>query len=160
MAFAVVRYLVEHAGGLVSQNEILEAVWPNTFVQPEVLKSQILDIRRALWNDSKNPRFIETLPKRGYQFIARVGESSTPTDLEVQLPPSKLVGRNEQLDLLRNCLQKGLANRRQIVFMIGISRKQLRRVVAGNGVIKMAGAKRRAQPLYGEIRTAKSAYRR
>ena len=55
---------------LVTQSELLEAVWPDTFVQPEVLKSQILDIRRALGDDPKHPQFIETLPRRGYQFIA------------------------------------------------------------------------------------------
>jgi len=52
-AFAVLRYLVEHAGRLVTQNELLEAVWPDTFVQPEVLKSQILDVRHALGDDAK-----------------------------------------------------------------------------------------------------------
>src|SRR6266481_2457067 len=47
-AFGVLRYLVEHAGRLVTQNELLEALWPVTFVQPEVIKSHILDIRAAL----------------------------------------------------------------------------------------------------------------
>src|SRR5271166_4000346 len=51
--FAVLRYLVEHAGRLVTQSELLEAVWPDTFVQPEVLKSQVLDIRRALGDDPR-----------------------------------------------------------------------------------------------------------
>ena len=46
-AFAVLQFLVERAGRLVTQNEILEALWPETFVQPEVLKSQILDVRTA-----------------------------------------------------------------------------------------------------------------
>ena len=71
-AFAVLRYLVSNPGRLVTQNELLEAVWPDTFVQPEVLKSQILDVRHALGDDAKDPRFIETLPRRGYQFIAPV----------------------------------------------------------------------------------------
>jgi DNA-binding response OmpR family regulator len=44
-AFGVLRYLVEHSGRLVTQNELLEALWPDTFVQPEVIKSHILDIR-------------------------------------------------------------------------------------------------------------------
>ncbi|HKN71612.1 MAG TPA: response regulator, partial [Terriglobales bacterium] len=75
--FAVLRYLVEHAGRLVTQNELLEAVWPDTFVQPEVLKSQVLDIRRALGDDPRHPQFIETLPRRGYQFIAPIKSSSS-----------------------------------------------------------------------------------
>jgi len=48
-AFAVLRYLVEHAGRLVTQDELLDAVWPDTFVQPEVLKYQIADIRGTLY---------------------------------------------------------------------------------------------------------------
>jgi hypothetical protein len=47
-AFAVLRYLVEHAGRLVPQEELLEAVWPETFIKPEVLKSRIFELRRAL----------------------------------------------------------------------------------------------------------------
>jgi predicted ATPase len=115
----VLQYLVEHAGRLVTQNEILEAAWPDEFVQPEVLKSQILDIRRALGDDPKNPRFIETLPRRGYQFIAPVADTSAPTNLLVELSRSKLVGRDTQLDELRNCLQKSLGNQRQVVFITG-----------------------------------------
>src|ERR1700733_10922516 len=68
--FAVLKYLVEHAGRLVSQSELLDTLWPNTFVQPEALKNHILDIRVALGDDARNPKFIATLPKRGYQFIA------------------------------------------------------------------------------------------
>src|SRR5271166_6106680 len=71
-AFAVLRHLVEHAGRLVTQNELLEAVWPDTYVQPEILKYQIADIRRALGDRPKNPVFIETLARRGYQFVAKV----------------------------------------------------------------------------------------
>ena len=118
-AYAVLRYLVEHAGRLVSQNEILEAVWPDTFVQPEVLKSQILDIRRAFGDDPKNPQFIETLPRRGYQFIAPAGEASASTDLAVELRSTKFVGRDTQLDELHNCLQRSLEKQRQVVFITG-----------------------------------------
>ena len=66
-AYAVLRYLVEHSGRLVTQDELLEALWPDIFVQPEVLKSHIRDIRGALGDDAKNARFIETLPRRGYR---------------------------------------------------------------------------------------------
>jgi len=76
-AFHVLHYLVERAGRLVTQSEILEALWPDTFVQPEVLKSHILDIRAALGDDARNPLFIETQPRRGYRFIAGICEAAT-----------------------------------------------------------------------------------
>jgi predicted ATPase/DNA-binding winged helix-turn-helix (wHTH) protein len=118
-AFAVLRYLVDHAGRLVTQCEILEAVWPDTSVQPEVLKSQILDIRHALGDDPKNPRFIETLTRRGYRFIAPVADPSAALDFCAESHARKIVGRDSQLDELCSCLQKAVANQRQIVFVTG-----------------------------------------
>src|SRR6202522_651525 len=118
-AFAVLRYLVEHAGRLVSQNEILEAAWPDRFVQPEVLKSQIMDVRNALGDDPKNPCFIETIPRRGYQFIAPIKAESAGADPAVGLCSLKVVGRDIQLDELRNCLRKSLGSQRQVVFITG-----------------------------------------
>src|ERR1700746_3787750 len=69
-AFDVLRYLVEHAGQLVTQDELLEALWPRAYVQPEVLKHQVLKLRKALDDDPRYPRCIETVPRRGYRFIA------------------------------------------------------------------------------------------
>jgi DNA-binding winged helix-turn-helix (wHTH) protein/Flp pilus assembly protein TadD len=77
--FAVLQYLVEHAGRLVSQDELLEAIWPETHVQPEVLRRYILEIRRALGDQPETPRFIETITKRGYRFIAEVTASEPET---------------------------------------------------------------------------------
>jgi predicted ATPase/DNA-binding winged helix-turn-helix (wHTH) protein len=103
-AFAVLHYLVEHAGRLVTHAELLDAVWPETYVQAEVLKSHIFDVRRALGDRAKQPRFIETLARRGYQFIAAVGEAGAPdstaeprrSDLpltNLPAPASNLIGR-------------------------------------------------------------------
>jgi DNA-binding winged helix-turn-helix (wHTH) protein len=118
-AFDVLRYLVEHAGRLVTQDELLNALWPDTFVQPEVLKSHVLEIRHALGDDAKNPQFIETRPRRGYQFIAPVRDASTPVELAAELPSRKLVGRSAQIGVLRSCWQRALGNQRQIVFITG-----------------------------------------
>jgi DNA-binding winged helix-turn-helix (wHTH) protein/tetratricopeptide (TPR) repeat protein len=68
--FAVLTYLVEHSGRLVTHEELLAAIWPDTFVQPEVLRRYVLEIRRVLGDSAETPRFIRTFPKRGYQFIA------------------------------------------------------------------------------------------
>src|SRR5271165_4564864 len=62
-AFDVLRYLVEHAGRLVTQQELLDALWRDTFVQPEILRKYILEIRRVLQDPPKNPLFIETHAK-------------------------------------------------------------------------------------------------
>jgi len=119
-AFAVLRYLVEHAGRLVTQDQLLEAVWPDTFVQPEVLKYQIADIRSTLGDHPKNPLFIETRPRRGYRFIAAVsdGESVEPAASRTAVR-GKLVGRLRELGALQACLRRALSGQRQMVFITG-----------------------------------------
>jgi TolB-like protein/DNA-binding winged helix-turn-helix (wHTH) protein/Flp pilus assembly protein TadD len=74
--FDVLAYLVEHAGRVVTQDEILEALWPETHVNPEVLRKYILEIRKALGDRPDNPEFIQTVPKRGYRFVAPVTDES------------------------------------------------------------------------------------
>src|SRR5260370_27471616 len=76
-AFDILAYLVEHRGRVVTQDEILEALWSETYVNPEVLRKYILEIRKALGDRPDNPEFIETLPKRGYLFVAPVIDEST-----------------------------------------------------------------------------------
>src|SRR6202040_2278949 len=89
------------------------------FVQPEVLKSHILDVRVALGDRAKDPQFIDSLPIWGYQFIAPVRDAFRPKELTVELHSRKLVGRNTQLGELRNCLRATLASQHQVVFITG-----------------------------------------
>ena len=71
-AFAVLRYLVEHPGRLVTKNELLDAVWSDVAVSEGVLKFCIREIRKALGDKPQAPRFIETLHRRGYRFLPAV----------------------------------------------------------------------------------------
>ena len=120
-AYAVLSYLVHHAGRLVTQEELLDAVWPDTFVQPEVLKYQIADIRGILGDSPKKPVFIETLPRRGYRFVAAVlDEEQQPESPAPTCPaPVRVVGRTRELGELRACFEKALRGERQIVFITG-----------------------------------------
>src|SRR5262245_1508950 len=94
-AFDVLQYLVDRAGRLVTQAELLDALWPDTHVQPEVLKSQILDVRNALGDRPKSPHFIETLPRRGYRFIAAVVDGAIAPPVAPPRMAGKLVGRDQ-----------------------------------------------------------------
>jgi DNA-binding winged helix-turn-helix (wHTH) protein len=118
-AFAVLQYLVDRAGRLVTQNELLEALWPDIFVQPEVLKSQILDVRTALGDRPKDPLFIETVPRRGYRFIAPVRDSSHSEPCTPESGGRKLVGRDPALQELRAFLRRASAGERQVLFVTG-----------------------------------------
>ena len=94
-AFDVLAYLVDHAGRLVTQDELLEALWSETYVNPEVLRKYILEIRKALGDRPDNPEFVETLPKRGYRFIAPVADESAVEPPELPTAP-----RREHVGLL------------------------------------------------------------
>jgi DNA-binding winged helix-turn-helix (wHTH) protein/tetratricopeptide (TPR) repeat protein len=114
--FAVLQYFVEHAGRLVTQNELAAAIWPDTHVQPDVLRRYILEVRRALGDQAESPRFIETLPKRGYRFIAAV--TPGPPDA-IARGSATLVGRNAPMGELDGYLQSALSGSRQLVFVSG-----------------------------------------
>jgi TolB-like protein/DNA-binding winged helix-turn-helix (wHTH) protein/tetratricopeptide (TPR) repeat protein len=64
--------LARLSGEPVSKHEFLKTVWPDTFVTDDVLTRSISELRRVLEDDAREPRFIETIPKRGYRLIARV----------------------------------------------------------------------------------------
>src|SRR5262249_60852732 len=112
------RYLVETAGQLVTQEELLAAVWPETYIKPEVLKSRIFEVRSALGDRPKAPRFIETLARRGYRFIAPVhdGPAAAPAPQGAPTPPP-LVGRAGALETLHACLHRAVQGQRQLVFV-------------------------------------------
>lgn len=82
-AFDVLRYMVEHPGRLVTPDEMLDAIWSDTYVNPEVLRKYILEIRKALGDKPDTPQFVETIPKRGYRFIASVVDECTVAQTEV-----------------------------------------------------------------------------
>ena len=116
--FAVLRYLVDHPGRLVTQEELLEALWPETYVQPEILRTYILELRKTLGDEAKQPRFIRTFPKRGYQFVAPISSSlPEPSPTTAPIP----IGREAQLADLNASFEQILQGRRQVVFVTGES---------------------------------------
>jgi DNA-binding winged helix-turn-helix (wHTH) protein len=75
-AFDLLTYLVLHAGEVVTREDLMKAVWPNSFVDEKNLAQQILSLRKALGSSSS---CIVTVPGRGYQFAAQVTEDPPPT---------------------------------------------------------------------------------
>jgi DNA-binding winged helix-turn-helix (wHTH) protein/tetratricopeptide (TPR) repeat protein len=119
-AFSVLTYLVNHPGRLVTHDELLNAVWSRRVVEPQTVKKHIVEVRTALGDRPKNSVFIETLPKRGYQFIAPVSESITPEPIQLgRAAPSAFVGRVAALEELNDAWQHAAGGERQIVFITG-----------------------------------------
>ena len=69
----------------------IDKVWPEVCVEPQAVKSTMFDIRRALGDSPKKPVFTETLPKRGYSFIAPVANGALDTRVGDDSAPSTLV---------------------------------------------------------------------
>ncbi|MGC1903181.1 MAG: AAA family ATPase [Candidatus Acidiferrum sp.] len=119
-AFDVLRYLVEHADRLVTQDEILEELWSETYVNPEVVKKYVLEIRKVLGDQSSKPVFVATFPRRGYQFIAPLHEEVASAASDVATRATKeIVGRESALTRLGDALSKTLLGQRQVVFVTG-----------------------------------------
>lgn len=88
-AFDVLRYLIEHRDRVVTKDELLDAVWAGTFVTPNALTRAVAHLRRALGDDVHDAKFIETISKRGYRFIADVTVvSSGAADAAAMVSPS------------------------------------------------------------------------
>jgi TolB-like protein/DNA-binding winged helix-turn-helix (wHTH) protein/cytochrome c-type biogenesis protein CcmH/NrfG len=111
--FAVLRYLTENSGRLVSKDELFAAVWPNLAITDDALVQSIVELRRALGGDG--PRLIRTMPRRGYRLESTVSVIA-PADLSptVGTPDSTAVSgtvrstgstsRNHALTLLKTML--------------------------------------------------------
>ena len=96
--FQVMIYLLENRERLVTKEELLESIWKGTAVTDDALVQCVMDIRRAIGDDSRRPHFIKTLPKVGYRFISPVEEhwSQPETTIETSEVTSVAVEIEEE----------------------------------------------------------------
>jgi len=73
-AFQILLVLVESQGQIVSKDELFQKVWPDTFVEEATLAQNVFTLRKQLRDDRETAAYIETVPKRGYRFVAPVTE--------------------------------------------------------------------------------------
>jgi DNA-binding winged helix-turn-helix (wHTH) protein/Tfp pilus assembly protein PilF len=76
-AFNLLQYLIEHRDRVVEKPELFEQIWNERFVTDNALTRCVADIRRALQDDAAKPKYIETVPKRGYRFVASLKNGAT-----------------------------------------------------------------------------------
>ena len=123
-AFAVLRYLIEHAGRVVTKEELLQAVWAGTVVSDGALTTCIREIRKGLGEGAQAPQYIETVHRRGYRWMAPLTTTTQPRQeakLHVQRLHSALrvVGRQAEFEHLQHWLEQARRGERQIVFVMG-----------------------------------------
>jgi Tol biopolymer transport system component/DNA-binding winged helix-turn-helix (wHTH) protein len=86
--FDVLRVLVENSGHLVGKERLLAEVWPDSFVEEGALSRSISILRKTLDENGSDQKYIETVPKRGYRFVAPVAELDGRTDPVVPAGPT------------------------------------------------------------------------
>lgn len=125
-AFAVLCTLARQPGHLVTKDELLDAVWGHRHVSESVLKTTISELRAALTDDARQPRYIETASRRGYRFIAKVAEAQLASELQ---GPGKfpfgnaqrgtIIGRESALAELHAAWERAQRGDRQLVWIAG-----------------------------------------
>lgn len=86
--FEVLKVLIGRRGRIVSKDDLMKAVWPDSFVEEGNLAVTIRQLRKALDDDARRPAFIETIPRRGYKFVADVQFVVEPSTFEIEKQPS------------------------------------------------------------------------
>jgi hypothetical protein len=118
---------------LVTRDELLDAIWPDVAVTPDTLNKSIGELRLALGDDSRTPRFLETVHRRGFRFIASraAADEPAPTPRAAaaqglvpaadvrEKAPACFVGRDAEMRSLADRFAGAQAGERQIVFVTG-----------------------------------------
>jgi DNA-binding winged helix-turn-helix (wHTH) protein/tetratricopeptide (TPR) repeat protein len=122
--FEVLRYLVDHAGELVTKAALLDAVWAGLSVSDSMPANCVAELRRVLDDDARTPRFIETAHRRGYRFIAQVTTAirTEPVRQPIDAPKGPrpiVVGREDELEQMRKWYSQVHEGRRHVIFVGG-----------------------------------------
>ena len=76
-------FLSNTGGRVVSKEELIDAIWNGRFIAETTLTRAVADLRRALGDDQRSPQFIETIPKRGYRFVAAVSANGAHSEARI-----------------------------------------------------------------------------
>jgi len=120
--FSLLCELVRQPSALLTKDKLLDAVWGHQFVSESVLKTAISDLRKALGDNPREPRFIETVSRRGYRFIALLSaDSAVPvTSAEPRpRPSSSFIGRTREAGRLRRAWDQARQGQRSIIWVAG-----------------------------------------
>ena len=95
-SFKVLALLVENGGHTLDKNELMGKVWPDAFVEENRLADNVSTLRKALGDDPKSPRYIRTVPGRGYRFVAEVREVRDETVALIEQTKAHIVIEEER----------------------------------------------------------------
>jgi len=120
--WALMRFMAERPQELLSKRQLIDTLWPDTIVTEASLNQAIRELRKALGDDARSPKFIETVHRRGFRFIGSPAVSAqTKNPHPVQEPPARLqlFGRQAELAQLNEHFHQAKTGNRQILFVTG-----------------------------------------
>ena len=122
-AAAVLQRLTERAQEIVTKQDLFDRVWGGLAVTDDALTSCIGELREALGDDARHPRYIETRHRRGFRLMmpvaALAADSGAPKLAETGSQSAQLVGRTAELEQLMHCYNAAGSGKRQIIFVTG-----------------------------------------
>ncbi len=117
-SYALLRHFVAHPGAVLTKDALLDAVWPGADVGDAVLKVCVAELRRALGDPSGAPRYVATVHRQGYRFIAKLASNPEPAAAPARRAAG-IVGREGPLADLDRAFAAAQAGERQVVFVTG-----------------------------------------
>ena len=112
-------YMAQRPGELLSKQELMDAIWPDTYVSESSLNQAVKELRKALGDDARSPRFIETVHRRGFRLIAPNDRTALTATGEDAKPEAPLFGRKMEFEVLTKALEAARRGNAQIVFITG-----------------------------------------
>lgn len=163
-ALSVLSVLTARAGHVVTKDELFATVWPETAVSDSALTTCIQELRNALGDDARRPRYIATVHRRGFRFVADVevlAGSGATAAMPAPRPDEALIGRDDVLQAMRAALAAAQTGQRQVLFLsgpAGVGKSAVieaflaapgsgRYWVAGAGCVEQYGASEAYRPL-------------
>jgi DNA-binding winged helix-turn-helix (wHTH) protein/tetratricopeptide (TPR) repeat protein len=122
--FNLLCELARHSGALLTKDALLDAVWGHQFVSESVLKTAVSDLRTVLGDDPRAPRFIETVSRRGYRFIAVPAAAPAAKSATLSVSPGpqlsqSFIGRADEIAQLNHAWKHASTGRRMVVWVAG-----------------------------------------
>jgi DNA-binding winged helix-turn-helix (wHTH) protein/tetratricopeptide (TPR) repeat protein len=120
-SLALISHLAQRPGQLVRKEDLIDAVWGETAVSDATLARTLFDAREALGDDSREPRFIETVHRLGFRFLGQPSASqvAAAAAAEAVVAPPSMFGRTAELERLEKLRAHAATGNRQVVFLSG-----------------------------------------
>ncbi|HKQ13523.1 MAG TPA: winged helix-turn-helix domain-containing protein, partial [Steroidobacteraceae bacterium] len=115
----VLLALAERPGELVTKQHLFDTVWKGRAVSDAALTTCIQELRDAFQDEARQPRYIETLYRRGYRLLVPLVPLAPALEIPATTAPGGMVGRTTELDELGSRLTRALGGYSQIVFVVG-----------------------------------------